>query len=177
MVENIPNRHEAGRQLLSTRIAIKTEEGWDCNEWRIDVGNTGLKLIIREPGQAEQHFLPDNKGCSSPNKVHKFSQLYVLGIYEFCNWWKENKTSLPDSMPDFSSLNGITNSSMNKFRKKLFGNEIYREKIIDNNHYSYQINLDDLAKDVKVMDKLGKIANHARKQNYLMDSNDLVVHL
>lgn len=156
--------------LTDQPIKVVFDESGGIQEvdmWTIDVGNTGLIIIIYDKNLrgANQHFMPDKNIYPVSGKEIQYGLTYALAIGSFANWWNANKDNLPENTPRFSILYGGTNETMHNFRKKLLGKS-YQDLGEMGNDYYYEINLEELTKDDVVMKKLQKLGEKCRQQNY-----------
>ena len=162
--------HQEAYPLTNLPIKIRFIESEDYQEedmWTIDIGNTGLLVIIYDDvaPHANQHFLPDNNDKAVPGKEIQYGLTYAFAIHALVEWWIKNKDSLPDNIPRFNTIPGTTNKAMHEFRIKLLGNS-YHDLGNDGDEYFYELDLNKLCQDQVVLIKLSKLAQKCSKQNY-----------
>lgn len=163
-------RHHEQRPLTDSPMhinRIEVEEFPDKGMWTMDVGNTGLTIIVYDgqPNEAQQHFIPEDNDLLVPGKEIQYSLMYALGIQSLIDWWKENKDKPTGSFPLFDTLYGTTNGRMHEFRKKLLGS-CYQDMGGERDQCFYKLSLIDLNQDIQAQERLQKLAQKCKQRNY-----------
>lgn len=160
----------------------------------IRIGNSGFNVVfIQREGMSivwNQHFQPDDYSNPRADYRIKFSSVYAFALDHFLTWWNEQTSeSLP--IPRATQLIGSTNKQMHEFRKKLLGNEIYKEVLGEeredmlksftasheyeemkdsfDKEYVYTLDLERLSTDEEVLKRIKRLSKWCERQKYIMD--------
>lgn len=174
-VDLLRPRREISYSPLNAEIHISPPEGEGLPSM-IFVGNTGLRINVHStegrPTIWEQHFTPENEVAVSSDTRLKYSETYAHALYNFIEWWRNSDNFDFTKLPRQRFLYGFaTNSEIINFRKKLLGDDIYKELTPDQTlELNYSIDLEKLARDEELMSKLKKLSERCKKQNYKMQN-------
>lgn len=151
--------------------------------WRIKVGNTGLNIFVSkldvEPETNSyiwrQHYTPDGQLAAVKGKEQKYTLIYAYALTNFLNWWQD-KENFKYGFPRYNRIDGIADATMHNFRCNLLGTnnglDIYqmtgKHKWGEDYIYEYCLNLDKLNDNTKIKQRLKRLSEKCRRQNYFM---------
>lgn len=134
--------------------------------WVVDVGNTGLFLVLYggPRPRAEQHFLPDGFDHPVAGKEKQYAETYAMALLDIIDWWKTNQKNPPE-LPKFDTLDCYTNIRMHNFLKRLLGESLKEMGNIEDDYFS-KLNLEELLQDTTILNNVGELAEICRQQHY-----------
>lgn len=159
--------NESQIQIETIKPDIDSSEGRFIS---INFREIGLEIMAENSGgrwiwkQQFQPFGTPEEDFSDPKVLVANSGQYAYGLLSVLRFW-ENFENESHSFPRVDEITGKTNERMDRFRKKLLGDNVYKsEESITGGEFYYTLDLRRLSEDDGRVERLERLAKRATKK-------------